>query len=173
MNDITVIHQEVLDHLIELRKTNPKLFFVPRLVNRKSRLDKGYWFIGNEEYLVLSFWKGRDSVDKIHSIGFVIDKYGRSSYGLSARDSAKKILFMKKIMQKISGFEQCGKRKKKDKWKKDYYGTDYIKNLDDFIKNVKPIIDVMVITEKPEGITIPNQEFFDKYGGRVIGLRNQ
>lgn len=170
MNKIVRINEKVLDHLIKLRETNSDLFFVPRKINNKNRLDDGYWFLGNEHYLHISFWNGTDWKEKIHNIGFVILDNKKSYIELSAQDSKEKAKFLKTIASQIKGLK---KYKNKDKWYKNYSGTDYIKNLDDFINNVKPLIDNLIRSENPIDISLPTQQFFNKYSGKVINLRKK
>ena len=101
MEKITRIHEKILDHLIRLQKTDTELFFVPRKINNQQRLDKGYWFIGNEYYLHLSFWNGMDWKEKIHNIGFVVLNNGNSYIEISAQDFQTKAQFLQKIVTKM------------------------------------------------------------------------
>jgi hypothetical protein len=170
MEKIIRIHEKILDHLIGLLKKDSKLIFVPRKINNKQRLDNGYWFIGDDNYLNLSFWNGTDWKEKIHNIGFVVLHSGESHIELSAQDSPSKSIFLEKIAKKIGGFIKDGS---KNKWYKHYSGTDFIKNIDSFITSVKPIIDNIIIRENPEDIYLLDQEFFDKYTQNVIRLRQE
>lgn len=170
MGKIVRIHEKILDHLLRLRKTDTELYFVPRKINNKERLDKGYWFLGNEYYLNLSFWNGEDWKEKIHNIGFVVLKNRTSYIELSAQDSADKAKFLAKLAAKLGGFKKEGT---KNKWFKHYSGTNFIENIDDFITNSKPIIDKLIISEKPEGIKILDKAFFNKYGKRIIDGREK
>jgi hypothetical protein len=171
MEKIIRLHEKILDHLLRLRKDEPDLFFVPRKINNKERLDKGYWFLGNERYLHLSFWNGKDWKEKIHNIGFVVLKDRTSYIELSAQDSQAKAKFLEKIVAKLGGFKKDGN---KNKWFKHYSGTNFIESLDDFILNAKPLIDKLIISEKPEGIKLLDQSFFNRYGKKIVeGRKNQ
>ena len=170
MDKIIKIHEEILDHLIKLRQSDSQLYFVPRKINNKGRLDKGYWFIGNEYYLHISFWNGTDWKEKIHNIGFVITLDGQSYIELSAQDSGDKAKFLEKVVSKIGGFT---KYDNKNKWSKSSKDKDYIKNLDYFINEVKPVIDRLIRIDNPDGITMPDAAFFSQYGERVIKLRQK
>jgi len=168
MEKIVRTHEKILDHLLRLRKTDASFYFVPRKINNKERLDKGYWFLGNENYLNLSFWNGEDWKEKIHNIGFVVLKNKTSYIELSAQDSSDKAKFLAKIASKLGGFKKDGN---KNKWFKHYSGTNFIENLDDFIINSKPIIDKLITSEKPEEIKLLDESFFHKYGKRIIDGR--
>lgn len=168
MNEIIQIHEDVLEYLLQLRRTDVNLFFVPRKYNNQQRLEKGYWFLGNEKYLNLSFWNGEDWKERIHNISFIILRNGESYLELSAQDSLGKAKFLENVAVKIGGFE---KHKSKNKWYKHYDGLDYIKNLDDFIKNNKSQIDDLVRQDDSYDILLLDKEFFDKYMSRVFELR--
>lgn len=170
MEKIVRTHEKILDHLLRLRKTDSELYFVPRKINNKERLDRGYWFLGNEHYLNLSFWNGEDWKEKIHNIGFVV-LHNRTSYiELSAQDSTVKAKYLAKIAAKLGGFKKDGN---KNKWFKHYSGTNYIESLDDFISNDKPIIDKLIATDRPEGIKLLDKIFFNKYAKRIIEGREK
>ncbi len=170
MEKIIRIHEKVLDHLIRLRNSDTELFFVPRKINNQQRLDKGFWFIGNEYYLNVSFWNGMDWKEKIHNIGFVILHDNSTYLEFSAQDSEHKALFLKKAVDNIGGFK---KDTSKNKWYKQYSNKDFLKNLDDFIANVKPLIDNLISKEKPEGIYMLDKEFYNNYTQKVIKLRQE
>ncbi|MFZ5942163.1 MAG: hypothetical protein ACOYXB_16470 [Bacteroidota bacterium] len=170
MEKIVRTHEKILDHLLRLRKTNSGLYFVPRKINNKGRLDKGYWFLGNEYYLNLSFWNGEDWKEKIHNIGFVVLKDKTSYIELSAQDSPDKAKFLSKVTKELGGFIKDGS---KNKWYKHYSGTNFIECLDDFIKNSKPAIDKLITIEKPAGIKLLDKAFFNDYGKRIIDSREK
>src|SRR5436305_2373479 len=104
MRKIATIHEKVLDHFLKLREKNPSFYFVPRKINNKRRLDEGYWFIGNEYYVHISFWNGMDWKEKIHNIGFVIHSDKSSKIELSAQDSDEKAEFLEKVVRRFKGF---------------------------------------------------------------------
>jgi hypothetical protein len=170
MDKIIRTHEKILDHLLRLRKTDKGLYFVPRKINNQQRLEKGYWFIGNEHYLHLSFWNGTDWKEKIHNIGFVILADGKSYIELSAQDSPTKAKFLEKIILKVGGFRRDGS---KNKWQKHLSGSNFIQNLDSFIQNIKPQIDNLIKEEEPEGIELLDQKFFNRYIKKVIKLREK
>jgi hypothetical protein len=168
MKKIVRIHEKILDHLIGLRKIDPNLFFVPRKINNKNRLQTGYWFLGDDNYLHLSFWNGTDWKEKINNIGLVIFEDKTSYIELSAQDSTSKAKFLEKIALSIPGFE---KDKSKNKWYKHYDGKDYLANLNDFIQNIRPQIDSLVKKNKPDGIELLNRDFFNQYCKKIIDRR--
>jgi len=60
MLDLVEVHEELYLFLIEQRKYNSELKFTFRKSNNAHRLEEGYWFYGNENYLAISFWDGMD-----------------------------------------------------------------------------------------------------------------
>lgn len=170
MEKIIRIHEKILDYLIKLRKNDNEIYFVPRKINNKERLDKGYWFLGNDHYLNLSFWNGEDWKEKIHNIGFVVLNDRTSYIELSAQDSIEKASFLEKIATKLGGFK---KERNKNKWYRHFEGTDYIENLNSFIFDIRPLIDKLINKENPNEIQILNKSFFDKYGEKIIKSREQ
>lgn len=168
MKEIQRINKKVLDHLIAIKKNNASFKFVPRKINNKNRLDQGYWFIGNDHYLQISFWDGSDWKEKIHNIGFSINKDKQCYIDLSAQDSTDKANFLSNLSKVLGGFIKDGK---KSRWYKPIDHGDYIQTLDYFINNLKPIIDKELINKKPVGISILNSSA-DKRMNNVIARRN-
>jgi hypothetical protein len=68
------IHEQIFTYLMKRRESNHSLYFSMREKNNKARLEKGYWFIGYNHYLQVSFWSGRDWTRKIYHIAFVVLK---------------------------------------------------------------------------------------------------
>jgi predicted ATPase len=150
MGDIAKIHSEVYDLLIQERTTNPGLNFTFRKSNRESRLEKGYWFYGNEWYLAISFWTGMDWKNKTPNIIFVISTASTETYlEVNTSDSDEKRKFAVQYLVKPLGLEIIGQRYRK------YYKTEnsYLASLKSFLDNDKILID-RIIEENA-------QSFFD------------
>ena len=49
------IHEELFQYLIDINKKDSSVRFSMRKTNRYNRLDDGYWFVGNDKYLQVSF----------------------------------------------------------------------------------------------------------------------
>lgn len=145
------IHDEVFKHLMKLRKQDPNLFFTMRQTNRYSRLDKGYWFLGNDDYLALSFWSGKDWKNKTPNIYFEIKIDGRCQFIFSAKDSGFKNALRKDILSVIKKrFPELA-----DPWEGEFvfvfdlWESDYLTALDRYIKDIKPVIDEMIKDIEP------------------------
>lgn len=168
MDSITQIHEKVLSYLLQRRAVDKSLFFVPRKINKNQRLEKGYWFIGNDRYIHVSFWNGMDWKEKIHNIGFVVHSDGTTKIELSAQDSKEKAKLLELVGNKVGGFE---KRNTKNKWVRHYSGTDYIKNLGNFLEQVKPIIDTLIKKDKSRDILPLDDAFFNNYMEKIFEIR--
>lgn len=168
MNNIATIHEKILDYFISIRKNNPDFFFVPRRINNKNRLNFGYWFVGNDEYLVVSFWNGADRLEKVPNIGFVVYADKKCRIELSAQDSNEKAAFLKALAEELGGFQ---KQATKDRWNKRLEGTDYIALLEWFLSSIKPVIDKNLAVKVPADISFLDQKFHETYGQPVIERR--
>ena len=119
-------HEKIFDYLVDLHKKDSNFFFVPRKINNKNRFEERYWFIGNDQYLQVSFWDGGDSKEKIHNIGLVVTNDGSSYIEIAGQDSQEKAEFLRKVVKKLGGFKKHGN---KNKWHRDYEGKNYLENL--------------------------------------------
>jgi len=113
---------------------------------KSERLDKGYWFIGDDTYMNLSFWDGYDQLRKIHRLGFAID-FNRSNevyLSLSAKDNPEEAEYLNKVAQAI------GAKSKYPDLSQKIYGSnikssdEFIKLLDEFIEGDKPKLDQFI-----------------------------
>lgn len=161
MNGISRINRKIIDYLLKMRKVDPTFFFATRQRNTKERLDKGYWFLGNEKYVHISFWVGSDWKEKIFNIGFVVLNDRTSYIELSAQDSAEKGAILEEIAKVLGNFIA---NPSKRKWHREYESKEYLKNLKHFLKNEKPIIDKIIHrSNDPELRILEKSEFEEKY----------
>lgn len=100
--DIIEFHNNVYNHLIDLG-----ILFKPR-VKSSNRLDNGYWFIGDDTYMNLSFWDGYDQDRKIHRIGFAIDFNLRNEVylNISAKDNSDEARYLLNISKAVGATSQ-------------------------------------------------------------------
>lgn len=139
MTSISDIHQEVFDMLLKYYNEDNGFLYVMRHLNRGGRLDKGYWFLGNDYYVSVSFWAGLDSKTKSPRVSFVILGDGTTYMELNNTSS---INFFSKYFLKEMKFnsENYGI------YRKDFteYGKDYLSSLNSFIHKEKVAIDKYV-----------------------------
>lgn len=178
---IQEIHTEVFNFL---RSQHPELRFVLRATNKYGRLKKGYWFMGGENYLCISFWDIKDNSYMTPKIYLTITDIGDTEIVLVDRDSARTGIterseFFKSIAPSLK-MKLKGKQEKV--WERKYTGNieknntekKYLTALDNFIKNEKTTIDTFIALGKLEKF-FPQveKEDFDKKVKRVIELNEE
>lgn len=141
---IAQIHEDVFGLLMKYHKQHPDSFFFSfRQLNRNNRLDKGYWFLGNDHYLAISFWTGKDPVANIPIIAFIIHEDGTTYLEINFKNyNNKAINFREALLSQFSfSYEPPN-----GNYRKPYegFGTDYLKALDNFILTDKEYIDNIV-----------------------------
>jgi len=173
---IEKLHDEIYQHLMDRREEDPEFYFTVRK-RLDARLKKGYWFLGNDDYIAVSFWGGADSKNKTANISFImmppkskfLNKYKcRAFIQLTARDSIKKSAFLQTIATKIPGF-------KKDcdgQWHKPYTSMNQIKNLDSFLSKEKRIIDELIGEVDRDGLKLLDAGSLD-YLAQVKTIRRE
>jgi len=45
------LHEQILDKLLQYKEKHPDFTFYTRRRNKSQRLENGYWFLGNEDYI--------------------------------------------------------------------------------------------------------------------------
>lgn len=171
MENIVDIHEAVYDFLEEYREqeiSNGRTFYYTfRRSNQKNKLDEGFWFYGNDNYLAVSFWSGMDWKNKTPNIFFRITNEGRTFLTITTKDSIKKAesslkYFVKKLELNANG---------KDRWSKEFQTTNYIQSLQNFLVNEKIIIDriinenskVLASEDESNSIGFINPSEFEKW----------
>ena len=64
-------HEKVLNYFLEYRNSNTDFTFATRVNNRNNRLDLGYWFLGNDDYMFIPLFKRGDDANMTKTIGLV------------------------------------------------------------------------------------------------------
>lgn len=156
INNIAEIHERVYAYLTDTLKDN-ELRFTLRIKNRGDRLNQGYWFRGDDNYLAFSFWKGDDWRNKTNNIYFAINREGVSTLEFVSYDDEKKIKFFSEVAEAIGMMQKTRARTGEtfEHWVKNYKGTDYIASLDTFIKRDKKIIDAFIKSSDMQTIFEP------------------
>lgn len=168
---ILPLHESLLHFLLHYRaEQKPNLRFMPRSSNRQQRLERGYWFIGNAQYLALSFWNSRDWKQRLYSISFIVQRDGQCDLCFSATDNEEKAAVFQRWTQELVGFEQ---EEGLAKWHKAYLGTDYLKNLQYFLENDYPRIEKLRQATAPDLLPPIEAEDFSKRIGRIERYRNR
>jgi predicted ATP-binding protein involved in virulence len=139
------IHEKTYTHL---REKYPDLRFTLRKIDKGGRLRKGYWFIGNDDYLAFSFWQGDDWQHKTPNIIFLIYANHKTVFELMDYENGQKRHFFEQISKplKMNPIKSKAEGAITLKWQRLYSqpNTDYIKALDNFINNEKVLIDTFI-----------------------------
>lgn len=168
MNFILRQSEKILDYFISLRKNDPTFVFAPRKINNDGRLDQGYWFLGNQGYLNLSFWDGVDWKERVHIVGFCINWKKEGYIELSAQGNPNIVPFLTELASLVPGLTKSAN---KNKWFKDLPGIDPIVHINYMIYEFKPIVDRLLAMRKPTDFKSLNQDYFVKYNQKVIDRR--
>ena len=64
-------HEKVLNYFLEYRNNDTDFTFATRVNNRNNRLDLGFWFLGNEDYMFIPLFKRGDDANMTKTIGLV------------------------------------------------------------------------------------------------------
>ncbi len=140
---IVDIHRKVFDFLVAWNnKTGDYNKFFYLRTKEDERFKKGYWFPGDENYVEISFWTGKDSLNRTSNIYFSIEPK-RGVYGyIIARDSENKQRYFEKLVPQLEGYKRQGK--KKNVWEKkygDFEESNFIDLLSSFLNKEKVLID--------------------------------
>ncbi len=169
--NILMAMQDCFDFLLEKQKSDPNLFFVPRRNNIHNRLEKGYFFIGTDEYMQISFWDGRDWRKRTHNIAFVIQRSGKTFIEFSAKNDPDKNKDLSSLAEYFEiKTKKIPKINENGQWFFYYENQNqfnnekiYLQHLDYFIENEKPIIDNYIEVKEIKWLKPLNDEFNQKY----------
>jgi len=187
---ILKIHDELFRFL-----RDHNVIFMPRQ-KASLKLDQGYWFIGNDNYLAISFYTGGDTSNKTPNITFhmyLSDFYlgsinrSRSPVPLSciylsntAGSSGWKTKepVINEIRNKLGGFE-CNRVTDsiESRWNRfyenrSYDDSDYLKCLEEFLTKDKPVIDMIISDAKNSEINFLDKNKVDRKIYNIEKMRN-
>ena len=184
IKNIQPIHEEIFNFLEEKRKENQNLTYKLRTSNNNNRLDKGYWFLGNDNYIAISFWAGADWKNKTPNIYLTCEPSGKFSLAFSSKDSETKTKFFQNLASILPGFKQTkSKGNPIAFWEKTLSrpsdAKPFLDILEEFIKTDKKIIDTFISNEvelkknKLDGIDFIPKKEFNKSLKRILDFRKK
>lgn len=168
---ISQIHEALFEFLLEENKKNKNFRFTTRMNNSRDRLANKYWFIGNDTYLEISFWDGKDNIAKINSIGFTVDlKKNKVYYNMSSKNKNGKEVIAEIVKALDVPFI------KEDYWEKVLIHyiisiNDIINCLKEFILNEKLEIDKIIQKHPNSGIKFILEEKFNTQQAKIKEYR--
>lgn len=185
-SEILKIHEDLFSILEEENAKRKDFYFYPRKINNKERLKEGYWFIGNDHYLIVGLADGNDQREKVHNIGFTVWMNKKTKENpnptptctlkFSASGNETKVPFLRDLAKKLF-LQQDGSRA--DKWHKRYIDDkgDYMPYKEALRKCIDedlPIIHEAILSEQNKsGITLISKENFNKYFGAIQNYRTK
>ena len=186
---------KVHDELFQFLRDN-NVIFMPRQ-KASERLNQGYWFIGDDNYLAIGFYTGGDTYAKLPNITFQMylnDFYlgilnrSRSPIPLSSIQLSNtagssgwktKDPVINEIRKQLSGFE-CNRVTDsiESRWNRfyenrSYNDADYLKCLEEFLTKDKPIIDGIIRDAKNAEIGFLDNTKVDRKIVTIERMRNQ
>lgn len=166
---------DLLDILIQKRSTDPTLKFWIRQRNKNNRLDDGYWFTGNENYIYVGITKLGAGNHSTKSIGFVLqlDSDGKVKckieVGFKKEKNEQVVACYKRIIKELGGFVELNEKQ----FYKPYTADDPLHNLEKFLTKDRPKIDEIIKSMGLDSkINISNEEF-EKSLNNVVDKRNE
>lgn len=163
---IIELSDQILDYLLEYRKTHPafRFWMRSREHNRSGdgeRLSKGQWFQGSD-YIFLSFFSASGHVNMTRSIGWVLEldnklnpRYHVAVVWPTETDQRKIDLYFD-IIKELGGF----KKHTETRYQKDLPDNGPIESLNDFVERTLPQINNLIRKHGlTEVFTIPEEKF--------------
>jgi len=139
---ISDIHQKIFIYLIGIHNREKDFFFGLRQLNRDARLEKGYWFLGNDKYVAVSFWAGNDDKTKSPRTSFCISETGGTYLEIKRTGKQNDFFtpdFFSSLNFKGGDISSTTARKFYSE-----FDVDYMASLQSFIENDKAVIDKFV-----------------------------
>jgi len=170
--NIALIHEEVFQFLLDKHELDNNFYFLPRKVNNRDRFNSGYWFIGDDVYLMPTFWQGGDVLRKIHHIGFTILNNGKSYLQLSSKSDTRVLPIFNEIINNIPGIEPDPRPAANNRWYKYSKTNDYMAELEQFLENDKPIIDDIVKGSEIKQLRMIEPAEYQKYINNIHQFRH-
>lgn len=169
------IHMTCFDVLRDKQKENPSLFFIPRKSNNGGKLDDGYLFIGNDKYMMVTFWDGNDKTEKIYNINFGITFEGAPYIELSSVDNDEKAVHLKNIADLLQAkYDMKFREVRVNKLRYDYpKSSNYVDVLSHFIEHEKTLIDQYVAGTPTCDLKLADSKIQSKYVDKIIKMHHQ
>lgn len=144
MINIRKIHEDVYNYLMRCHRKDNNFLFTFRRSNRRDRLTKGYWFLGDDHFIAISFWTGNDSVSRTPRIAFTINVHGDCYLEFNSKDLGK-FFYNQQLLARLGI-----KADSNPVILKRYQASGperYLECLENFIANDKSLIDDAIRTD--------------------------
>lgn len=174
MINIIELSEQVYQYL-----NDTELTYSYRKSNYQGRLDQGFWFYGNENYLAVSFWSGMDWKNRTPNIVFIITSSGTVYLEINVSDSDLKRQFVIEFILPYIDLGSDGRRFRK------YYADncsidEAIYELQNFIEGDKITIDEIIkkssksfFHESEDSFTIISKKEFRERQDKILKYRQR
>jgi 5-methylcytosine-specific restriction endonuclease McrBC GTP-binding regulatory subunit McrB len=157
------VHEKVLNFLEGYRATHSDFVYWLRERNTKNRLDDGFWFQGNEEYVFVGLYDHSGGSNKTRSIGLYFFPAPNNSVTCSVEvvyneEQDKLVLLLYEEIKKLIG---NFRRIADTRYRKDFPG-DGFETATNFLNNIKPSIDALIRKLKLDDFLIQKSDFEEK-----------
>ncbi len=162
---------EILDYLLQKRASDPSLKFWLRQ-QKGEKLDNGYWFQGNEDYLFIGVVKGSGGFNMTKSLGFVLglDKDQNPHFWIEIifkegeRESIQACY--RQIVEELD-FVKNGPTR----YRRFYPSTNVFSNLETFLSTHLPQINAIIKDRNLENELLIPDDKFEKKLQNTLSLR--
>lgn len=141
MLDLVKVHDEIYLFLNDYRLRNSNFRFTLRKSNHSNKLEEGFWFYGNDDYLAISFWNGIDWKNRTPNIAYILTKEGKSYLEINVSDSEYKRNFVDQNLVSVLLLKPFGRKYLKEY---DLFGDSYLEAIRNFIEFDKEKIDFLI-----------------------------
>lgn len=157
------LHDSVFSFLENYRKEFPEFYYWLRGRNNKNRLVDGFWFQGNNRYAFVGLYNRGGGSNMTRSVGLVFyytgDVIGCYVEIVFNEEKDENILhFYHEAMQQLEGFE----KQHETKFKKALSSINGFEAARDFLNNVKPQLDHLLINLNLGQLFITRDQFLEK-----------
>lgn len=176
MVNIREFNTKAYTFLKELRMDSTSLRYAYRKSNYGGRLDEGFWFYGNNEYICISFWSGMDWKNRTPNIAWYFMANGDCQLEINVSDSQRKMQFIQKYMLNELNLYQEGRRFVKRYGYEESAGLEYldrfINNFNNELSDKNRIDEILERYGKDFFINIDNRiDFIDQYEFRSRDIK--
>lgn len=167
------LHDQVLETLLKWQRegvtssrhsqeprADYRLFYVRRI--HDASFEKGYWFPGNDTYLLVSFWSGSDTRNRTPNAYLRLHRNQGCQAFLTARDSKEKQYFFGKVIESSPAIAKYKPLKSAGIWQTEKLGEikDWPEVLEAYYRRDKQAIDQALLSVTENGI---GSEFETKF----------
>lgn len=168
----TNLHTLVFDFVMKFRESNPDFYCALRQRNLKGRLDNGFWFQGNEDYVFLGLYDKGGGSNMTRSFGLVFSDNGGKircyiENVFNEENDSQTLSCYQQMRELLGGFE----KEKETRYKKYLTEDKGFESATDFLLNEKPKLDKLI---KQMGCDdfFYTKERFEKHLTRILKVQN-